>query len=556
MKDFYSIKLLDYLKGFFEKLGINHEELKLIVYNKLLMDRKRKSKFIYRDSLKGEERNNSFIFNIIIGAILGFLIMGSNLYLKLKVAIVFSVLMSMIFVMFISEFSNSLLNINDKGILYTRGVSLKTVNAAKIVHITIRILTITISLAGVSIFVCLGDNSFYATAGFIASLIFIDIFMLVFVNLMYSFILKVFKGERLKDVLATVQTFMSSFLLVFSVIICVIAILAKDFASSVAIQDGLWQIFVPPLWYASFMDLITMYNTSVTNVINTVLAIGVPVILVFLYAKNSNMIEKNLEKLTSTDTEEEKKKFKLSDIIGNLICRDEEERIFYKFLNTMIGKDREFKMRITPNIVMGIGIIFLVTFMYGAKIGNIREALTSPYVLLSVFALGIVIAEIIYLIGTSNNNTASWIYLVLPVKKPENMYKGAIKGMLVKYILPSYIFVTIVFTILQGVSALPILIFIGLYFVATTLLLFKIGKKIVPFSKSFKMAKGKEENISLGILIAILLIGVGLTYFAIKVKIVSVILIVAIVIVNFYLYKTVFKVDKKDLYKSFESIMQ
>src|SRR5699024_4001584 len=109
----------------------------------------------------------------------------------------FSAIMFMVLTIFISDFSYVILDVRDKNILSTKGIDSKTINAAKITHVFIYMLYLTLALVGVSFLISFKFGVGYFLVFFL-EIILIDIFMIIITALAYLLVLKFFDGEKLK----------------------------------------------------------------------------------------------------------------------------------------------------------------------------------------------------------------------------------------------------------------------------------------------------------------------------------------------------------------------
>ena len=137
MKEFKVIRFLDKFRGLYEKVGVDYDIFRIILQAKLTMDGRRKATVFNNESKKKNRESNEFYKALILYAFIG-LFFGLMLIFKMnlmyQMAAYFSAIMFMILTIFISDFSYVILDVRDKNILATKGVSSKTINAAKITH--------------------------------------------------------------------------------------------------------------------------------------------------------------------------------------------------------------------------------------------------------------------------------------------------------------------------------------------------------------------------------------------------------------------------------------
>lgn len=116
----------------------------------------------------------------------------------------FEVVMFITSTAFISDFSSVLLDIKDKNIISTKGVSSKTLNAAKLTHIFIYVFSLTLGLNMFSLIMSLRYGILFFVVFFL-KIVLIDLLMIMLTAFIYFIILKFFDGEKLKDMINFVQ---------------------------------------------------------------------------------------------------------------------------------------------------------------------------------------------------------------------------------------------------------------------------------------------------------------------------------------------------------------
>lgn len=92
----------------------------------------------------------------------------------------------------------------------------------------------------------------------------------------------------------------------------------------------------------------------------------------------------------------------------------------------------------------------------------------------------------ILMLSSSENYKGAWIYRTLPLDTPVPIFKGAIKSYLLKFIMPIYLFTSIVFVLITGLKIIPDIILIFFNMMIVLLFIFKTSKKELPFYKDFQ----------------------------------------------------------------------
>ena len=176
MKKDKSLAVVHRLRGFYEKLGVDYEMMRLILETKLTMD-KRREPTINMNNNNSDEKDNNFgkalILYGVMGAFMSILIIIKH-NIMLQMAVYFGFFMFVIGSSFIADFAYVLLDVRDKNLLGITGVSSKTINAAKITNILIYMTKLSLAYGGVGILVSLRYGILF-TLVFILEIILINL---------------------------------------------------------------------------------------------------------------------------------------------------------------------------------------------------------------------------------------------------------------------------------------------------------------------------------------------------------------------------------------------
>lgn len=548
MKDFKVLKILDKLRFFYEKSGVDYDILRLIINTKLTMDGRRKATVFNNERKKKKGESNEFYKSLILYAFIG-IFFGLTLIFRInmmyQMSIYFAAIMFMILTVFISDFSYVILDVKDKSIIYTKGIDSKTINAAKITHVCIYIIYLTLSLVGFSFLLSFKYGIAFFLI-FLIEIILIDIFMIMITALLYLLVLKFFDGEKLKDMINYVQTILSIFMvIIYQILPRIFQFIDLD---KIVYTYKSWHILVPPMWFAAPLSIIDGEGITVYKIIMSILSLIIPIISLIVYLKLTPTFEKYLQKLNNNN-EKSKEKNKLILKISKLVCKDKIERAFFKFSVQIINSEREFKLKVYPNIALGITLpfIFMLVGFRGGSISSIRNNLVNSSLYLSIYAFTLIIPNIVVMLKYSEKYSGAWIYEVAPIKNISSIYKGVIKGMFFKLVIPPYILISILFIIIYSEGVIKHLIIVFLSIILITILNFLISSKSYPFSEKFE---GTNNGSSVGIaILSIVFILVALmlhilsNFFNIGIYIYGLVLL----IIDVILWNTAFNIPKNKL---------
>lgn len=547
MKEFKVLKIIDKLSGLYKKAGVNYDAFRLILNAKLTMDGRRKAT-VFNDSRKNKEDSNQFYKALIMYAFFGIfigLMLIFNINKMYIMSIYFSAIMFMVLTIFISDFSYVILDVRDKNILFTKGVDNKTINAAKITHVFIYMTYLTLALVGVSFIVSFKYGGLYSLV-FLLEIILIDIFMIIITALVYLFVLKFFDGEKLKDMINYVQIILSiSMVVLYQIVPRLFG--AIDIVN-ITYKEKLWHLLIPPMWFSAPLSIISGEGVTLIKVIMCVLSIAVPVISIIIYIRLIPAFENNLQKLNNNE-DKIKEKHKLLIKINNLLCKDNTERAFFNFSLGIMNSEREFKLKIYPNLALGIvlPLIFLFTAADRNSVGGMFENLRNSRFYLSIYAFALVIPNILVMLRYSEKYLGAWIYEVAPIMKISSIFKGVIKAAIYKLILGPYIILAIVFILIYGPKVIIHLIIAFLGLIILVISNFSILKKVFPFSEKFEATSGGEGLVTLLVSLVCTLILFVIHLVISKYLLLNYIYLILLITIDLLLWNFAFNISKTKL---------
>lgn len=493
MKNYFALKGLDLFKKIYTRYGVDYDVMRLIIQVKLTLDSRRMSN---NNSNMYEEikEKNYFFTSLIVYAILGVMsvpLLFMNMDIRLKMTMNFSCFMILLLTALISDFSSVILDIDDKDIIGIRGVDSKTLNAAKATHIFLYIFALSLALSAFSMIAFLRFGIKYFLL-YILSIILIDILMIMITSIIYLVILKLFKGEKLKDILNTFQiAFLLLFTIGFQFIIRGFDYMNVDFTYT----SSWWNILFIPMWFASNFKLIQGSGYDIVGIILSIMSVSVPIISLIIYGKFSLVFEKNLQKLNDNTYKNKSKKENLTFKISKLICKEKEERAIFNFTYNILSKDRDFKTKVYPSLALGtfMPIIMLISAYDNSGLGNYMNEIKDSYMFLSAYFIVVIMQNIITMTGYSNEYEGAWVYNVLPIKNKSNIYTGTFKSSIYKLGIPSFIILSIIFIGIFEIKVVKHLLIIFLSEIFVSMLTFKFNEKILPFSKPYNIGDSSKN---------------------------------------------------------------
>ena len=493
MEDFFSLKILDLFRPLFEAFGVEYEKMRLIVNMKLTLDKRKNN---------SSENKNSLMQSVILYLIIG-LVASRIIVMPLDIMTKMTVLFALIFVMlltcFITDFSSVILDTYDRHIIGITDVKDITLNMAKIVHIIIYISIMSLSISAFSILMILMAYNIGFCLLFILCMILMDFLLIMMTSVIYYLLIKIFKGEKLKDVLNLFQIFM---ILVFSIMYYFITSSLSDIQINYTFSINAYDLFIPFMWFASLFCVIFYGKIQTLYIIMAILGIIVPILSILIYIKLTPAFERNLDKLEQVSYNEKDSKSKKSFVskLANKICKNNEEKSFFEFIYTNLSRDREFKTRVYPTLASGIImplVLLIVTYDRSMSIMEYLKSLSTTNNFLNIYLAVILLQNCILLLKYSKEYEASFIYDVLPISKKKNIYSAEFKVIIIKLFLPVFIIIGIPYLILFKSKFIVHLLIAFVSTIFISMGTFRVNNKSLPFSEDYAVTANTSNFLNI-----------------------------------------------------------
>lgn len=503
MNNLASLKILDVFKPLFSLFKIDYPVMRKIVEMKLIMDSRRVPVMFSNQTKK--PKGNQFIKSlgifVLYSLILIPFVFGENYMFQL--AILFGIVFFILMTTLISDFSTVLLDVRDKTILGTKPASARTISAAKLVHISIYMIMLTSAFIILPSIVMIFSQGFAFFGLFILMIIFIGMFIISLTSLIYIIVLRFFSAEKLKDMINYIQIIMSLGIVIgYQVVARSFDIVNVD----VVYNFVWWHLLIPSFWFAAPFELLLHQNYSTITILLAALAIVIPLLAIGLYYYLMPTFERNLEKLMEQSTSAKKQKFKFSNLWERIVCFSKEERMFFRFANSMMSEEREFKLKVYP--ALGIGLVFPFILLFTLADEFDLATIGNGMGYLNIYFINIIIGTVVYMLQYSGKYKGAWIFHVAVIDNPKLVYSATLKAFLVKLYLPVYLLVAVVYLFIFSFSILPDLLIVLAIGVIQTLMTYQMMVRTrFPFTEPFESV---QQGGATGVKIFVIMIVAGI----------------------------------------------
>ncbi len=510
MRDFYSLKILDHFQHVFEARGYDYTVLRKILQVQLIMDSRRVPTILARSRKKpNNDSANAFVrslwFYVLLGAVV-IPMVASNRHFLFFMSIGMAILMFLVMLSMISDFSSVLLDIRDRSLLAPKPITAKTIAMARTLHIAIYLMLMTIAVALPSLVTAIIRHGIVFFIVLVAVLILMDLLIMALTALLYFLILRYLDGERLKDFINYVQIGLSLMMTLGY------QLLGHSFQllnAHIVFHPAWWQIIIPPLWFGAVFQVLFSPPNTVEVILFAVMALVVPLLAYGVYLHFMPAFENRLEKLSATAKQTGHLSKAWSEWYSRLFCRNPRERQAFLFGGAMMTRERDFKLKVYPILTLSIFLPFIM--MMNASSNHLFQGLSSSHWYLSIYFIDMAIPSAVLMMHFSQYYKAAWIYQTTPLPSATLLFRGILKAFLARLILPVYLIESIIFLGIfgSGIWMSLIVAYISTWLFAVITML--ITPKSLPFSTPYQAAQ-QQHGLVFFLFIAVALIFAGIQY--------------------------------------------
>ena len=483
----FVLKLVDACVKPFLSKDLNYSHIREMLRLKLIMDSRRVSPALQNNGKKiGKEPKKSMILTCLVYMGLGIFIASMQVMPNVFGAntISFAMLIFMLFSVYISEYSAVLLDTTEKSFYGALPIGKNEISTAKNIHIAYYIGTIAASMMLPSVVVgFISKGILYGLAFTLVSIV-IVVVCLHLAGVIYYLLLKVFSGEKLKDILSGFQIFMTiAIILSYQIVPRVVSI--AGFSKGQITFSPVY-FLLPSAWFSAILE--SLFGAGGEWYIYVLAGITVPAVILLevLYKKKvMPEFEGELDKLTET-AKENKSLSPFSKLMCKLLSKDEQENAFMKLVLIQVSRNRDMKLKLYPQLanVFILPIIMVLPQITGEKgfTGFIENLRQGRWGLALLYFTGLTSASIYMIIGQTENPESIMFYQILPIENLSKCIRAGIKVVLFRYLTPIFVALSALLLGVYGFGVIPDLVIAYLSFIFVTGFIIRISAWVLPFS--------------------------------------------------------------------------
>ncbi|MDO9254605.1 MAG: hypothetical protein Q7U54_03760 [Bacteroidales bacterium] len=508
--DRFFLKIFLFAAPVLQKMNVNMDHLRAILVAKLTMDNRRPAAFQQmRASKEKKELNQATLKTMFVSLIIGLFFLMSFAIgndITTKLTFFFSMFIFMLAATLITDFTSVLIDTRDNLIILPKPVNDVTFVTARLLHIAIHINKLLLPMALPSLIALIVIQGPSAIVPFILMILFATMLSVFLVNAVYIFILKITKPSNFQSVI-------SYFQIAFAVVIygsyqLLPRMMAKMGIDAMKVSDLHNISYYPPYWFADACNSISTFSFESRNIYNLMLAIGIPLVSIFVvvkyfapaFTRNLSMITGSTEEIKiKTVSQNESVAYKQSWIekLALKITSGSSEYMGFLFTWKMMGRSKDFKMKVYPGFGYLIVIIAMMMLQGNspslADFNEMTERGKSMFIVFLYFGSFIVLSAIGQL-PYSDKFKAAWIFAITPIDAPGKLLSGALKSVIVCFYIPIVLLFSLFGIVIIGPSILPNLVLGCFNVLVVTSLIAYITLRKLPFSVSSQDASRNKTT--------------------------------------------------------------
>jgi len=508
------------LQGVWRSMGADVDQLRAILQVRLMLD-DRKPVALGRSARQKKDRKYGSALNFFVSLVMGVVYMLPLITIAdglLGLTVYFSLLISIISLMLITDFSSVLFDARDKFILFPRPVNDKTIVLARMLHVFIYLFRIVLpmSLPG---WVVLGVvHGWQAALIFPLPLVLMVFLVLFIVNSVYLLVLRIAKPEKFKDVINYFQ--IATSVVFFASVYLFPRLLESQSFINVNIQDHPMLRLAPSYWLAACWAWVGFDVYLGGTYALSVLAIVLPVLCMYAVVRwLSPQFSRRIAGIDNVEVAEYKPAARAKRSSGRfyqwlaqVLNRTDEARAGFMIAWLQTSRSRSFRMRVFPSFAfVPVYFIFIITKDGESFSDSLARVGNKPSHLILLYYSSFVMVSVLNYLYISEQYKASWVYYASPVEVPGRIMSGALKAVLVKFYVP---FVAVLSLFVVYIWGVPAIMDVVLALVNVSLFvacMARIGRQL-PFSTAEQMKQGGSRVVK-SLLVMTIPLGLGFGHY-------------------------------------------
>jgi ABC-2 type transport system permease protein len=433
----------------YEKAGVDTLQLRAILSAKLTMDNRRQSAF----KMQNQRQEKKEINKATLATMFGAFFMGIFLAFSLMFGVDFTTRLTFFMTMFIfmlcitliTDFTSVLIDVRDNFIILPKPITDATFVASRLLHITIRTCLIVFPLSLPAFITVIVMQGWTIVLPFVLMILMSTLFSIFLINAVYILILKITTPAKFQSIISYIQIGFTIF--IFAGYQLMPRMMNDSVISKTSFGDLPYIGFFPPYWFSDGCIALAKLDFSGGHLLSLALAMLIPIFSIWMVVRVfAPSFNRKLSMITARTEEKNKaiiktgKKTKIlfSERLAALFTKPGSEYMGFLFGWKMMGRSRDFKMKVYPSfgmvLVLGVLMFYKAPWDSGFHSGNGQKMI--PVMLTVIYLSCLVLTTALSNLPYSEKYKASWIFYSAPVESPGKVICGAVKSAMLSFYIP------------------------------------------------------------------------------------------------------------------------
>jgi len=456
----------------YEKAGVDVLQLRAILTAKLTMDNRRQTAFKRPNRNQEKKEINKATLGMMFGSFfMGLILLFSFSFgvdLITKLTFFTTMFIFIMCITLITDFTSVLIDVRDNFIILPKPITDATFVASRLLHITIRTFLIIVPLTLPGFIGVVVMEGISVVLPFMLMVLMSSLFSIFLINAVYILILKITTPSKFQTIISYIQIGFT--ILIFAGYQILPRLRENSAIAHTSLKDLSYIQYYPPYWFADGCQALAKMDFSGSGLVSLILAILVPIVSIWVvirffapsFNRKLSLITARTEEQSKAAVKTRKKiSFFRPEKLAALFTKTGSEYMGFLFSWRMMGRSRDFKMKVYPSfgMILVIGIMFIFKAPWSGSIasGSVNGMLIMmlAFVYLSSLLLTAALTNLPY----SEKYKASWIFYSAPVESPGKVICGAVKSVMVSIYFPIALILLVVGLVLSGPGILPNMLF-------------------------------------------------------------------------------------------------
>jgi ABC-2 type transport system permease protein len=477
--------------GLYRNMGVNTRQLRAILQTKLTLDDRRPNTIHQTNHRKKNSPvKAATVGTFFLSAFFGLLLLGAFQFgsnTVLQFTFYYTFFMLLLGATLISDFTSVLIDVRDTFIILPRPVNDRTFVLARILHISIHLSKIFIPMSLPAFGYLLIRHGPGGALVYLLMTVLATLFTISLINAFYLLILKVTTPQKFQSIISYIQIFFAMGIYGGSQLLPRMLEHMDGTGMSLSLSPLL--ALAPPYWFAAGWNTLHFFEGTTLEWTGAALSVGFTAASLYLVIKYLAPAFNNKLALMNSSGEPRKTPAGtragkgIFPFIGRLLTRAGAERMGFLFTLKMMGRSRDFRLKVYPSL--GYFLIMILVMAYqlgGAGHMQVQSWKLGPLSLMAIYLSNLSVFMALNQVKYSEKYKAAWLFYSTPVAAPGAVILGSMKACLLLFYTPIAVCLSVALLLIRAPYQLPNL-FLGLsnQLLIFSLVLYATSRKL-PFS--------------------------------------------------------------------------